>query len=88
MHAVTSTLLWLEEVLSGGELPVHLGLGLRGREGRVGRLLPPLQRLLPLGEVALLELRQEPLPVLVLQRLQYGVEKIREVQRLAKKSRK
>ena len=60
-----ATLLWLEEVLSGGELPVDLGLGLGGREGRVGRLLPPLQRLLPLRQVPLLELGQEPLPVLV-----------------------
>ena len=65
---MSTTLLGLEEVLSGGELPVHLGLGLRGREGRVRRLLPLLQRLLPLRQVPLLELGQEPLPVLVLKK--------------------
>ena len=58
--------LWLEEVLARRQLLVHFGLWLRGREGRVRRLLLALlQRLLPLRQVPLLELGQDPLPVLV-----------------------
>ena len=60
-------LIVFEEKFSGRQLLVDLGLGHRGREGRVCLLLLLLERLLPLAQVLLLKLGQEPLPVLVLQ---------------------
>ena len=60
-------LLFLEKILPGLQLLVDLAQRLGRRERRVGRLLLLLQRLFALGQIFVLKLGQESVPVLIAQ---------------------